>query len=141
MLGALNGLLAMGLVLVYRTNRIINFAQGGLGAVAATMAAQLYQRYNVPFFLSLVARAHHRRAVRASLIEVRVIRRFSKAPRLILTVATIGVAQILGFLELIPESLNEGDASSRRRLPHAVVGQLRVRRGHLPGRPHHRPRS
>ena len=32
-LGALNGLLAMGLVLIYRTNRIINFAQGELGRV------------------------------------------------------------------------------------------------------------
>ena len=40
-LGALNGLLAMGLVLVYRTNRIINFAQGGLGAFAADRWPQL----------------------------------------------------------------------------------------------------
>src|SRR5579884_390633 len=40
-LGALNGLLAIGLVLIYRTNRIINFAQGELGAFAATLAAEL----------------------------------------------------------------------------------------------------
>jgi branched-chain amino acid transport system permease protein len=107
-LGALNGLLAMGLVLVYRTNRIINFAQGGLGALAATMAAELYARFRWPFFLA-VATGILTAVVLSMVIEVLVIRRFAKAPRLILTVATIGVAQILGFLELIPESLNRGE--------------------------------
>ncbi len=108
-LGALNGLLAMGLVLVYRTNRIINFAQGSLGAVAATMAAELYQRFRWPFFAAILTGVLTA-IVLSMLVEVLVIRRFSKAPRLILTVATIGVAQILGFLELIPESLNRGES-------------------------------
>ncbi|HZN13184.1 MAG TPA: ABC transporter permease [Acidimicrobiales bacterium] len=107
-LGALNGLLAMGLVLVYRTNRIINFAQGSLGAIAATMAAELYQRFHWPFFVSIFTGVVTA-VLLGMVIEVLVIRRFAKAPRLILTVATIGVAQILGFLELIPESLNRGE--------------------------------
>ena len=33
-IGAANGLLAIGLILIYRTNRIVNFAHGSLGAVA-----------------------------------------------------------------------------------------------------------
>ena len=107
-LGALNGLLAMGLVLVYRTNRIINFAQGALGAFAATLAGWLVQRFGWPFYpavlVGLVA------AVASSaLVEWAVIRRFIKAPRLILTVATIGVAQILGAIELVIAASNEGE--------------------------------
>src|SRR5207244_6022038 len=79
-LGALNGLLAMGIVLIYRTNRIINFAQGELGAFAATLAAELVQVFHWPFYaavlIGLVA------AVLASaLVEVAIIRRFAKAPR------------------------------------------------------------
>ncbi len=53
-LGVLNGMLAVGLVLIYRTNRIINFAQGSLGAFAATLAAELVQRFGVPFYEALL---------------------------------------------------------------------------------------
>lgn len=105
-LGALNGLLAMGLVLIYRANRIINFAQGALGAFAATLAGWLVQVQGWPFYLAvlfgLVA------AVASSaLVEMLVIRRFAKAPRLILTVATIAVAQLLSAGELILAALND----------------------------------
>src|SRR3954452_2836445 len=106
-LGSLNGLLAMGLVLVYRTNRIINFAQGELGAFGATLAAELIQRFHWPYVpaigVSLMAAV-----LMSAAVEFLVIRRFSKAPRLILTVATIAVAQILGAFELIlPYLLNK----------------------------------
>lgn len=104
--GGLISLLAIGLVLIYRANRIINFAQGTLGAVAATLAAQLFQVYQVPFIFSVIAGLGS--ALLLSLLtEFFVIRRFSEAPRLILTVATIGVAQILGIIELLPNTLNE----------------------------------
>ncbi|MEY2418282.1 MAG: branched-chain amino acid transport system permease protein livM, partial [Actinomycetota bacterium] len=106
-LGVLNGMLAVGLVLIYRTNRIINFAQGELGAFAATLAAELVQRFHVPFyvavFIGLLAAV-----LSSAFIEFVIIRRFSKAPRLILTVATIAVAQILGAVEvLIPYLFNK----------------------------------
>lgn len=97
--GLLGALLAIGLVLVYRANRIINFAQGELGAFAATMAAELYQVFHWPYFAAVFA-GLAATVLSSLLIEFAVIRRFAKAPRLILTVATIGVAQILGFLEV-----------------------------------------
>ena len=104
--GLLDALLAIGLVLVYRSNRIINFAQGELGAVAATLAAELYERFRVPYIFSVTAGLLT--AVLISLfIEFAVIRRFGRAPRLILTVATIGVAQILSALEFVPLALNK----------------------------------
>ncbi|HYZ91804.1 MAG TPA: ABC transporter permease [Actinomycetota bacterium] len=104
--GILYGLLAIGLVLIYRANRIINFAQGELGAFAATMAAELYQIFHWPYFAAVFV-ALLATVVSSLVIEFGVIRRFANAPRLILTVATIGVAQILGFLEIgIPLLLN-----------------------------------
>jgi branched-chain amino acid transport system permease protein len=104
--GLLGALLAIGLVLVYRANRIINFAQGELGAFAATTAAQLYQVYHWPY-LAAVLTGLVATVLSSLLIEWGIIRRFAKAPRLILTVATIGVAQILGFVEIaIPAILN-----------------------------------
>ena len=112
--GSLSALLAIGLVLIYRANRIINFAQGALGAVAATMAAQLFQVYRVPWALAVPAGLLA--ALIASLLtEFFVIRRFAKAPRLILTVATIGVAQILSVIELLPNLLNRGVDRDRFR--------------------------
>ena len=99
-LGALNGMLAVGLVLIYRTNRIINFAQGELGAFAATLAEELVQRFGVPFYVAVLIGLLA--AVAASaLVEFAIIRRFAKAPRLILTVVTIGLTQIFGAIELI----------------------------------------
>jgi branched-chain amino acid transport system permease protein len=110
--GLLSALLGIGLVLVYRSNRIINFAQGSLGAVAATLAAQLHQVYEVPFVVAVITGLAS--GLFLSLVtEFAVIRRFAKAPRLILTVATIGVFQILSLIELLPGSLND-DISSQR---------------------------
>jgi len=106
-LGALNGLLAIGLVLIYRTNRIINFAQGELGAFAATLSAELVERYGVPFYAA-VAVGLVTAIATSAFIEFAIIRRFTKAPRLILTVVTIGLTQILGAIELaIPALLNQ----------------------------------
>ena len=99
-LGALNGLLAVGLVLIYRTNRIINFAQGELGAFSATLSAELVERFGVPFYLAVLAGLIAAVVVSAG-VEFLIIRRFRKAPRLILTVVTIAVFQILGAIELI----------------------------------------
>jgi branched-chain amino acid transport system permease protein len=112
-IGMLSALLGIGLVLVYRSNRIINFAQGSLGAVAATLAAQLHQVYDVPYIFAVLAGLGSGLFL-SLLTEFAVIRRFSKAPRLILTVATIGVFQILSLIELLPNALND-DISSQRK--------------------------
>lgn len=105
-LGALNGLLAMGLVLIYRANRIINFAQGALGAFAATLAGWLVQVQGWPFYIAVLV-GLAAAVVSSALVESLIIRRFAKAPRLILTVATIAVAQLLSAGELILAALND----------------------------------
>ncbi|MGH9200801.1 MAG: branched-chain amino acid ABC transporter permease, partial [Vicinamibacterales bacterium] len=112
-IGLLSALLAIGLILIYRANRIINFAQGALGAVAATLANQLAVVYDVPYFVAVVTGIVA--GVALSLFtEWAFIRRFVKAPRLILTVVTIGVAQLLSFLELLPTALSRDDSSRQQ---------------------------
>jgi len=104
-LGLLSSLLAIGLVLIYRSNRIINFAQGALGAVSATLANELTVRYQVPYVISLITGVVAGVAV-AMIVEYAFVRRFAKAPRMILTVATIGIFEILSLVEFLPDLLN-----------------------------------
>lgn len=99
-LGTVTALMAMGLILIYRTNRIINFAQGGLGSVGGVLAVHLFITAGWNYFLSAFLGILVGVAV-GGLTEVLVIRRFRDSPRLVLTVATIGLAQILGAFELL----------------------------------------
>ena len=92
--GLLTALVALGLALIYRSNRILNFAQGDLGTVPTTVVVGLVAVSGLPWlvgaFLGL--------AVAIALgvvIELFIIRRFTRAPRLLLTVATIGISQLL----------------------------------------------
>jgi branched-chain amino acid transport system permease protein len=97
-IGALYGLVAMGLILVYKANRIINFAQAQLGAVPAIIGLLLIAKRGWPY-LVVVPLVIIGSLLLGGVVEVTLIRRFSKSPRLILTVVTIGV----GFLLLILE--------------------------------------
>jgi branched-chain amino acid transport system permease protein len=93
-LGLLSALIAVGLALTYRANRIINFAQADLGIVPSLLAVllMLAKGWSIWFALPLGLLAA---AVLGALVELVFVRRFFAAPRLILTVATIGIAQIL----------------------------------------------
>ena len=96
--GSLYGLIAMGIILVYRANRIINFAQAQLGSVPAVIALLLIAKRGLPWIIALPI-AVIGGALLGGAVEVTLVRRFSNAPRLILTVVTIGI----GFLLLVLE--------------------------------------
>jgi len=98
-LGSLTGLTAMGLVLVYRSARIVNFAQADIGGLAATVALVMVTGWHVPYLLALPIGLAAAVATGAA-VDAVVVRRFFGAPRLILTIATLGVAQIVGAAEL-----------------------------------------
>jgi branched-chain amino acid transport system permease protein len=99
-LGTANGLLAIGLILIYRTNRIVNFAYGSLGSVAGLFGVELYlnKRWN---YFAAMGLAVILGLVLGGVVEFLVIRRFTRSSRLVLTVATIGLAQVLGGMELL----------------------------------------
>jgi branched-chain amino acid transport system permease protein len=92
--GMLTALVALGLALIYRSNRILNFAQADLGAVPVTLSVGLIVASGLPYlvglFLGLAASI-----LLGVVVEVAIIRRFFRAPRLLLTVATIGLSQLL----------------------------------------------
>ena len=107
--GSVNALGAMGLILVYRANRFINFSHGAMGSVIGVLAIGLVKVHGLNYWIALPL-AVIAGALLGALIEVSTIRRFANAPRLILLVASIGLAQALGGLELIG-STHEGFTS------------------------------
>jgi len=114
-LGGLNALTAMGLVLIYRSSRIINFAQVEIGGLAATVAQVMVRGWHQSYFLAVPIGLAVALGTGA-LIDKVVVRRFFNAPRLILTVATIGILQILGAIEIRIPTLVSGGAGEGRNL-------------------------
>jgi len=92
--GMVIGLLAMGIVLIYRSTRVINFAVGNLGLPAAGLFALMQLNWGFPFWLGLAVALVVGTAVGAA-VELTVVRRLFTRPRVILLVATVGVAQLM----------------------------------------------
>ena len=99
-LGLLGSLMAVGLGLTYRLNKVVNFAQGDLGTAPAVLAIGLIAFSGVNYFVGLLTGL-----VAVVLLtfcaEFVVVRRFRRSPRLILTVATIGLSQFLVVVSLL----------------------------------------
>ena len=96
-IGSLTALISFGIALIYRSNRVINFAQADLGAVPASLGVVLIAAKHWSYWLAMPL-ALATAVVLGMFVERVFIRRFSKAPRLILMVVTIGLAQILAGL-------------------------------------------
>ncbi len=99
-LGLLGSLMAVGLGLTYRLNKVINFAQGDLGTAPAVLAVGLVAFSGVNYFAGL-ATGLVATVFLTAILEFVVVRRFRRSPRLILTVATIGLSQLLVVLSLL----------------------------------------
>ncbi|MGA0194769.1 MAG: ABC transporter permease [Ilumatobacteraceae bacterium] len=115
-IGLLTALLAMGMALVYRANRVLNFAQADLGFVPATLAVGLIVFSGLPYLFGLgvgLAAA----VVLGAIVELAIIRRFSRSPRLVLTVATIGITQLLAVFAIRLPRLWDQNAASQRISP------------------------
>jgi branched-chain amino acid transport system permease protein len=114
--GAIYGLLAVGLVLVYKGARVFNFAQGEFGTVAAYVVWALINQLQVPYAVAVLA-GLAAAVLLGLLVERLVVRPLFHASRITLLVATVGVALfIVGVLFVVgkPEA---------RVLPPAVGGQ------------------
>jgi branched-chain amino acid transport system permease protein len=108
LIGLLYAMIAFGLILVYRANRIINFAQAEIGSAIALLGVLLIKVEHVPYLLAFGA-AIVAAVIAGFLVEVVVIRRFAKAPRLVLSVVTIGVALLFGVIQFyLPHWLGAG---------------------------------
>lgn len=90
------GLLAVGIILVYRSSRVLNLAHGEIGALAAAVVAVLVNDNGWSYWTAALA-ALVVAGILGGLVELVVIRRLAAAPRLIVLVATMGVAQLFLF--------------------------------------------
>jgi branched-chain amino acid transport system permease protein len=117
LLGLLDALVAVGMALLYRANRILSFAQAEMGAAPAVLAASLVAYAGWSWYLAAGAGLAGAVALGA-LVELAVIRRFSRAPRLVVTVATIGLAQLLAVGALaLPSLWGERPTSTQIDVP------------------------
>ena len=109
--GLAYAVLAAGIVLVYRASGVINFAVAAFGTTAVAFMGVLLgggiAGWRCPFWLAF-ALATIAAAIAGALVEFLVIRRLADAPRLVLLVATIGIAQVLLLLALLLPEVREG---------------------------------
>ncbi|HEY5876468.1 MAG TPA: ATP-binding cassette domain-containing protein, partial [Ilumatobacteraceae bacterium] len=91
--GLLTGLLAISMVLVYRSTRVINFAVGSIGLIGASLLPLVVLDYGFPYWVGLAACVVCG-TLFAAVVELIVIRRLFAAPRVIVLVATVGIAQL-----------------------------------------------
>jgi branched-chain amino acid transport system permease protein len=100
-LGVLGSLVALGLALIQRANRILNFAQADLGTLPTAFAygcitSSWALPYLLSFFIGLVGAA-----IIGAHVEFLLVRRFFRSSRLVLTVATIGISQLFLVCSLL----------------------------------------
>jgi ABC-type branched-subunit amino acid transport system ATPase component/ABC-type branched-subunit amino acid transport system permease subunit len=97
--GMVYGLVAIGIVLLFRASGVINFAQGQFGALGASVICVLLVNYGWSFWAALPL-AIVIGAALGGLTELLVVRRLFSQPRLLLFVATIGISQVILLLQL-----------------------------------------
>jgi len=108
--GAVIGLVALGIVLVYKGSRVFNFAQAEFGSVAAFLLYILFDRWNVPYLPAVVLTLGGIALV-GYLMERLVVRPLFDAPRVTLLVATAGITlMFIALMFKVGEVLTEGGA-------------------------------
>jgi len=95
MVSGLNiGILSLGIVLTYRSTRVINFAVGNMGLPGATLFALLVINWGWPFWPALLVSLLVGVLIGLA-IDLTVVWRLFHQPRVTLLVATVGLAQLL----------------------------------------------
>jgi branched-chain amino acid transport system permease protein len=87
--GSAYGFLALGLVLIYKSSGVFNFAQGEFGTVAVYVLYLLH--FDMPYGFALLG-AVAAAVLMGIVVERAIVRPLFDAPRVILLVATAGVA-------------------------------------------------
>lgn len=98
--GLIFGMLAMGIVLIYRSTRVINFAVGNMGLPGASLFALMMINYEFPFWVALIS-CLLIGALLGLVTEVIVVKRLFKRSRVVLLIATVGIADFWRAIVLI----------------------------------------
>jgi branched-chain amino acid transport system permease protein len=97
--GAIYGLIAVGIVLIYRGTKVVNFAQGEIGTFSLYLAWFVTTEHGLPWWMGALA-AIGGAAFIGVAFEYVVVRRMVAANRLAVAVATVGLASVLAAVEL-----------------------------------------
>jgi len=130
MRGLAIGVLAVGVILIYRSSRVLNFALGELGALAAAVFVRFTVNWHWNYYVALAAIAVGG-AVLGGLMELALVRRLFRAPRVVLLVATIGAAQLLLFLQLVLPDISVYGPFPTAFSKRWVVGDVVIRSEHV----------
>ncbi|MCB0978900.1 MAG: hypothetical protein KDB02_15705, partial [Acidimicrobiales bacterium] len=129
-MGLTYGMLAAGLVLIYRSSGIVNFAYTEVGAFGASFLALMVVEWHWPFLPALLLAVLSSAAL-SGVVEAVVVRRLFDAPRVILLIATVGAAQLLLLCRIL---LPDVEGFHQYPVPFTVnweVGSATVRGDHL----------
>lgn len=125
--GLIYGLLGMAVVLVHRSSKVLNFAAGNMGLLGAGLFMIMVLNWHVPYWVALLLGLAAGTAFGA-IVELIVVRRLFKAPRIILLVATIGVAQVaLAAMTALPDVKDLSAAFPQALDSVWQLGSLRIR--------------
>lgn len=97
--GGIYGMLALGIVMVFRGSKVLNFAQAEIGTFACYIAFQVSKEWGLPWLVGAIAAVVVAGAIMAG-FEALVVRRMVDAPRLAVAVATIGLLLLLIAVEV-----------------------------------------
>jgi branched-subunit amino acid ABC-type transport system permease component len=114
-LGAMYALQAMGIVLVYKTSGVFNFAQGAIGMTAAFIAASVGVSYGLPWPIAVVAALAAGAAIGVVMERLTIRPVSGTLPRTVVTLAWLlflqGLAQLVWgtgagreFLTILPST-------------------------------------
>jgi ABC-type branched-subunit amino acid transport system permease subunit/ABC-type branched-subunit amino acid transport system ATPase component len=130
MRGLAIGVLAVGVILIYRSCRVINFALGELGALAAALFVRLTVNWHWNFYAALALMVVAG-ALMGALLELALLRRLATAPRVVVMVATIGAAQLLLFAQFVLPDIDSYSAFPTAFTKQWTVGDVVVRAEHV----------
>ena len=106
--GMTYGVLGAGLVLIYRSSRIINFAYGEIGAVGAALLGTAVTKWHMPYWIAFIMALAVAGLVGAA-CEMIVVRRFRAAPIVLTAIVTLGLGTILdSFSAIISSTVGAG---------------------------------
>ncbi|QCX27609.1 branched-chain amino acid ABC transporter permease/ATP-binding protein [Nocardioides jishulii] len=128
--GMTYGLLAVGLVMVYKSSRFVNFAHGSIGTFGAAVLAALVLDRGLPYWLAFVIAILVAGGV-AALLEIVVVRRLSGRPSLIGMIATLGISQLISVFALVLNSSTGLAYPVPPYLPSFKLGTLTVGPPHI----------
>ena len=125
LLGLVYGLLAVGLVLVYRASGVVNFAYGETGALGAAILAKLVLDEHWSWYAALPLALAVGAAIGAA-TEVLLARRLAGRPKVALLVATIGLSQVLLVGQLLLPRIRQIAPFPSPIHRHLLVGSTRL---------------